>query len=90
VPDVPYPKSQPPTRREVASARLGSTLDRLARAFRVTLTGYAENHSVRRSVLYLIAAGGIGIAMSIDSVVPSVTALIALMLLALTDAVVEL
>lgn len=90
MPDVPFPKPVPPTRREATAARVSGSLDRLARLARLTLTGYAENHSVRRSVLYLVAAGGIGIAMSVQSVVPSVIALVAIMLLALTDAVVEL
>lgn len=89
MPDVPYPKPVPPTRREVAAARASDALGNVRRLISLTLTGYPDR-SARRGALYIIAAGGIGIAMSVNSVVPSVIALIAVMLLALTDAVVEL
>lgn len=89
-PDVPYPKPKPPTKTEVRVQRARSAAESIAEVVRGFLTGGSKSVSVRRSVLYLIAAGGIGIAMAADTVVPSVIALIAVMLLALTDAVVEL
>lgn len=79
MPDVPYPKPEPPTRTEVARARVSTAAD----VVRVFLTGGSRAVSVRRVLLYGIVAIGI-IAM-----LPGV-AIVALLLLALTDAVVEL
>lgn len=77
VPEKPEPERPAPRLDREA---LGANVRRV-------LTGMPDR-PVRRSVLFLIAAGGIGIAMTVDSVVPSVIALIAVMLLALTDNVV--
>lgn len=82
MPDVPYPKPKPPTRGEQAGKRLADALALV----RVTLTGRAGK-PIRRPLLFVIAAGSVGIAMTVDSVVPSVVALISIMLLALTDEV---
>lgn len=91
MPDVPFPKPEPPTRREVTASRLSGAFDSLARLVRLTLTGYSEKRSIRRTVLFLIAADGIGIAMSTGGgAIPLSCALIAVLLLALTDQVVEL
>ena len=89
MPDVPYPKPKPPTRGEVTRTRLADSLSSLVASVRSALTGDA-NGRIRRPALYVIAAISIGIAMSVESVIPSVVALVAVMLLALTDAVVEL
>jgi len=89
MPDVPYPKPEPPTRREATAARVSTALDALVAFVRQTLTG--DKHGVvRRPLLYLIAAGGIAIAMSQNSTIVLIPSLISVMLLALTDAVVEL
>jgi hypothetical protein len=83
MPDVPYPKPVPPTRREATAARVSTALDSLGALIRNTLTGGSKVVSLRRSVLYLIL--GVGIALQLPAI-----SLIALILLALTDAVVEL
>ena len=91
MPDVPYPKPKPPTRVKVTRNRVIEAAVSVVDAIHVASTG-DRNGSLRRPILFVIAVASVGIAMFAEP--PGhplgVVALVAILLLALTDAVVEL
>ena len=88
MPDVPFPKVE-----EEPEPRLVALRNRLEDKAKVALTGQSEPRSIRRPLLFVLAALGILVALTVDGPVGLAVGgvgLIALLLLAMTDQVVEL
>ena len=88
MPDVPIPPTPEPTKAQQLAAELRAAKNDSERLFRYALTSDARGR-VRRPLLFVctaacIALGGAGFMPA------TIVALIALMILALTDSVVEL